>query len=64
MRLYGGASIGPSAITESSVSVAYLFRMAGFPIMYAGLAEMTSQLLEVSVIIFWTSLWVRSDIRN
>ena len=52
MRLYGGASIGPSAITESSVSVAYLFRMAGFPIMYAGLAEMTSQLLEVSIIIF------------
>ena len=53
MRLYGGASIGPSAITETSVSIAYLFRMAGFPIMYAGLAEMASQLLEVSILIFF-----------
>ncbi len=48
MRLYAGASIGPSAITHSSVSISYLFRMAGFPIMYAALGEMTSRLLQVS----------------
>ncbi len=50
MRLYGGASIGESAITHSSVSISYLFRMSGFPMVYAALTHIASEILEVSLI--------------
>ncbi len=50
MRLYAGASIGPSAITHASVSISYLFRMAGFPMVYAALTHMASEMLGVRAI--------------